>query len=506
MTDFGEILRNVGEFGLFQKCMVLMMSFVSVFNAFHMFGQIFLSISVPHHCNTTWILEKSPNLTEDKLLNLTVPKNAEGAFEKCLMYTPVDWDIETIEKYGLNDTEGCRDGWLYDTSEQKSTLVTEFDLVCGKREQIDIAQSIFMVGLLIGAVIFGYVGDRPGESSTSGVTLFKIEFPFYDTPSLCVIILGNNVYSFLDVVTEWVGSPRRAFATVIGHVSFAMGQMILAGVGYAVRNWRLLQIIGSVPTALLFFYIWVFPESPRWLITKGKYKEAKKVLHRAASMNKKTFSEELLSQIHEENTSKKGNILDLFRKRYLRKIALIMGFVWFVNSLVYYGLSLNIGSFGLDIYLTQLIFGAVEIPARLGAVFLVQIFGRKFSQVGCLLLGGIVCLIVTGIPKDLPIVITSLAVIGKFAIASSFSICYVYAAELFPTIIRQSGVGFCSTLARVAGIISPLITLLTRYHSAIPMAIFGSGPVIGGLLCFLLPETLNKDLQDHTAENDVNQR
>lgn len=71
----------------------------------------------------------------------------------------------------------------------------------------------------------------------------------------------------------------------------------------------------------------------------------------------------------------------------------------FVNSLVYYGLSLNIGNFGLDIYLTQLVFGAVEIPARFSCIYLMQWFGRKKSQSGCLLLGGIMCLIVTGIPK-----------------------------------------------------------------------------------------------------------
>lgn len=71
----------------------------------------------------------------------------------------------------------------------------------------------------------------------------------------------------------------------------------------------------------------------------------------------------------------------------------------FVNSLVYYGLSLSVGSFGLDIYVTQLIFGAVEVPARIGAMFMVEYFGRKPSQAACLLLGGVVCLIVTAIPN-----------------------------------------------------------------------------------------------------------
>ncbi|NXA18933.1 S22AD protein, partial [Ibidorhyncha struthersii] len=97
---------------------------------------------------------------------------------------------------------------------------------------------------------------------------------------------------------------------------------------------------------------------------------------------------------------------------------------------------------------------------------------------------------------DQPTVTTVLAIIGKFMATASFSTSYVYSAELFPTIIRQTGVGLCSMLARVAGIVAPLIRLLSQYHRAIPMAIYGSAPVVVGLLCILLPETRGTDLAD----------
>ncbi|XP_075684791.1 solute carrier family 22 member 13-like [Rhinoderma darwinii] len=512
MTDFGEILKNVGEFGRFQKSLVFILCFLSFFNAFHMFGQVFMGISVPHHCNTSWILEISPNLTEENQLNFTIPRTEHGSFEQCLMYTPVDWDMESIQRFGLNSTNDCQNGWVYDTSQQKSTLVTEFNLVCHRKEQTDISQAIYMLGLLIGSIIFGPLGDRIGRRPvilfsmllmfSFGVgAAFVTDFYVY-TALRCVvgIAMSGVLINNLVLVAEWVGSSQRAYATISGHVCFAVGQMVLAGLGYGIRNWRLLQIACSAPTGLLFFYIWVLPESPRWLLTKGKNEKAKNLLQKAASFNRRNLSEELLMQLQEEKQTTFGSMLDLFRNPSLRKVTLVMSFVWFVNSLVYYGLSLNVGSFGLDIYLTQLIFGGVEIPARIGSMFIVQILGRKLSQSLCLLLGGTVCLIITAIPKTLPAAITVLAVIGKFAIAASFSTCYIYAAELFPTIIRQNGVGLCSMTARVAGIIAPLISLLDRYHPAIPMGIYGSGPIIGGLLCFLLPETRNRDLQDHAHE------
>ncbi|NXS46247.1 S22AD protein, partial [Balaeniceps rex] len=97
---------------------------------------------------------------------------------------------------------------------------------------------------------------------------------------------------------------------------------------------------------------------------------------------------------------------------------------------------------------------------------------------------------------DQPGATTTLAIIGKFTASASFSTSYVYSAELFPTVIRQTGVGLCSMSARVAGIMAPLVRLLSQYHRAIPMAIFGSAPVMGGLLCVLLPETRGTDLAD----------
>ncbi|NXC35624.1 S22AD protein, partial [Campylorhamphus procurvoides] len=512
MSGVGEILKAIGDFGSFQKCLVLLTLVPCLSVAFHQFCQLFMVSYVPHHCDTSWIRDVGPNLTQEEQLNLTLPRGADGEYEQCSMYSPVDWDLDSIVAYGLNTTQKCSNGWVYPSSEPPS-LLTEFDLVCDRKDLNDIAQSIYMVGLFLGSMIFGPLSDRIGRRPVILISVFLqgmfglgIAFvPHFYVYMAFRCVVGASVsgitMSVLALATEWIGVSSRPKAVLSSHCCFAIGQMILAGLSYGIRNWRLLEIAGSVPIFSFFFFIGVLPESARWLVTKGRLEEAKKVLQKAAATNKRSLPAGLLEQLKPEKQTKPGNLLDLFQKKHLRKVTLIMSCSWFVNSFVYYGLSLNVTNFGLDIYLTQLAFGAVEIPARVGCIFALQWFGRRKTQTVLLLLSGLVCLIITGIPEDQPVATTVLATIGKFAASASFSTSYVYTAELFPTVVRQTGVGLCSMSGRVAGILAPLVRLLGQYHGAIPMAIFGSAPMLGGLLCVLLPETGGTDLQDDTGDS-----
>lgn len=138
--------------------------------------------------------------------------------------------------------------------------------------------------------------------------------------------------------------------------------------------------------------------------------------------------------------------------------------------LVYYGLSLGVSRLGTNLYLSQFVFGVVEIPAR-SLVLLVLPCSRRLSQSGFLVVGGLACLLMLAVPAgrmgtvylysyyvtvlsvaqllslcfllsslclcaDHPNVLTGLAMLGKFGITASFAVIYVYTAEIFPTVLR----------------------------------------------------------------------
>merc|ERR1719348_1315443 len=89
------------------------------------------------------------------------------------------------------------------------------------------------------------------------------------------------------------------------------------------------------------------------------------------------------------------------------------------------------------------------------------------------------------------------AQLGKFAITGSFAMVYLYAVEIFPTVVRNVGIGSSSMCARVGSIVAPYIGReLGRVLPGAPIFIFGLTSLVAGVLALLLPETRNCKLPD----------
>ncbi|XP_059018053.1 solute carrier family 22 member 14 [Mustela lutreola] len=505
--NFTNILDVVGEFGTFQRRLVALTFIPNILLAFFMFADIFMFAAQKPYCNTSWILAVEPNLSEAQQLNLTLPREPNGSFQTCLMYLPVTWDLDSIIHFGLNYTQSCQDGWIYPEAKKRS-LVNEFDLVCGKDRNTEGVQTMLTAGLLIGSLIFGFVSDKLGRYPTIlmsllGLTVFGFGTAFVNTFRQYLFFrfgvsqaLVCYAISSVCLATEWLIGQHRAHAIILEHCFFSVGFMFLNGLAYSLSHWRLLFLLGGAPVFPLISYIWIIPESPRWLLMKGKVEEAKQMLCYAAGVNKKIIPLSLLDKLQPPGKKViKASVLDFYNNKYLLKVTLVMGCVWFTVGYSYFMLILKLKDLGINIHFTRVIPSIVEVPARLCCIFLLEQIGRKWSLIVTTFQGSLMCLLVLILPSDLKSMMSILVVLGEFSLAASVSLFFIYTAELLPTVLRATGLGLVS-LAWATGAISSLAVSYQKFI-ILPIFLCCISATLSLSLCSVLPETQDQALPDN---------
>ncbi|CAH2256566.1 solute carrier family 22 member 7-like [Pelobates cultripes] len=310
---------------------------------------------------------------------------------------------------------------------------------------------------------------------------------------------------------EWTDVSHRTFCGTISSLSWTAGYMLLALLAYLIRDWRWLLLAVTSPCLLAIATWWWVPESARWLLTKQDFVSAHRYLSTCAKMNGKQdfqlkISPEVLQKIVTVEC-RKYNFWDLVKTHQLRKNTLCLGIMWFGVAFSYYGISFNITSFSLNPFLTHFIFGAIEIPAKIGVFLLLDRIGRKLCQGGSLLTTGVFIALTSLTPTGMENTRSVMAILGKGFSEAAFTIAFLYTAELYPTVLRQTGLGFCSFMTRLGSSLAPLVILLEDVWVFLPHIIFSCMSLISGAAAFLLNETsqvqLPETIQD--IEMDRNQ-
>uniref|UniRef100_A0A672YJY7 Solute carrier family 22 member 7-like n=1 Tax=Sphaeramia orbicularis TaxID=375764 RepID=A0A672YJY7_9TELE len=497
---FDNILSDINGFGKFQIRLMLIQIFGRMCLPCHFLLNNFMAAVPSHHCDVSGLDDGHffGNLTLQQKHSVGIPKGQDGTLSPCRMFAEPQYQYLSASN-STDDafTVPCRNGWTYDNSTFKSTLATEWDLVCSRKGMNQATATIFFIGVMIGGPLFGFLSDRFGRrplllvSYLSSMT-FSVLSAFSTTYVLFAImrlftgmsLAGISIISIV-LNVEWFGIEHRTFCGVIISLDWTIGNWLLVGIAYFVTDWRMLVLAVTSPLiAAVLVWRWI-PESARWLMTNGKVNAAHYYITQCAVMNNRSTSMKLIILLLSLN----------FFQRYIycKKLCFLSRFG---VAFTYYGISLNITGFGLNPYLTQLMFASIEVPMKIGVYFCLEKLGRKLGNAGALLSTGLCLFINIFITQDKWVARTTVAVLGKALSEAAFTIMYLYTTELYPTVVRQNGVGYTALVARLGVSVSPLIMLLEDVWHLLPAVSYCAVALVCGSVALLLPETLNTRLPE----------
>ncbi|KAK3094450.1 hypothetical protein FSP39_001873 [Pinctada imbricata] len=443
-------------------------------------------------------------------------------------------------------TYDCLNGYHYDYDDGE-TVTMEWNLVCDKSGLGEFSTTMVIIGICIGGVIFTGLADRFGRKTVAVYTHILLLVCNVALTFMPIFAAFAGLRLFIGAFQQGLGLSTaitliemfpvewRGFLGLPGALNWTFCVCTLALFAYIMKSlsWRYLQIVLSLVSIHALFGNWILDESLRWLVANKRYKEAANNIRKAAKWNKKDAEKILpllytknqesdplneadkednaytkvktkpnFSEVHskegmKQDSSNRYTMMDILRNKILLRNSIILWYTWLVNSGVYYGLFLISGDLSVgNRYLNFFINGLVEIPAAFMYYALINRIGRKYTSVvfhgiaGVSLILSVVFLMVSTKSGDTASIVSLIfSYAGKLGISASFNTVFIYTPELYPTNLRNLGIGLASAAGRVGGVLSPYSTILMRNIAWGPGALFGSACLLAMALMFLLPET-----------------
>ena len=305
----------------------------------------------------------------------------------------------------------------------------------------------------------------------------------------------------LSITTEISTVQARGFVIGWGCITWSIGNCILPFIAWLIKRWKILSVVCTIPMVFVFFCYKIIPESPRWLLSKKRTEDAKDVLREIAEVNKaelpKDFDEQVEAIANESGGPTYG-YLSLFSCWTLAWRTICVTIAFTASAFVYYQLVINIGNMAGNIFLNMFLLGLVEGPGCALGVILADKLGRRWTHTALLFINA--CLFFTLMwvvyEPDLKGLVIFLCMWIKMNISGTFVLAYVQAMEIFPTCVRQSGIGFATLISQMISIGGPYVIFLGATDLKLPYAVMFLVCLAGACAVIFLPETLGRTLPE----------
>ena len=380
------------------------------------------------------------------------------------------------------------------------------------------------IGQLVGALTCSWLAERFGRLKVlTGTiiiyTLMSLACVFsWSAASLILfrfvqgIGTGGEVPVASAYINEFAAAKGRGRFFLLYEVLFVVGLAFAAVLGYLlvpVFGWQSLFYIGLLPAVLTLPMRVFLPESPRWLISKGRFAEADVIVKRLeADVVRSGRTLAPVGDVTVQPTPSKAHVdwRELFGPTYRRR-TLMLWALWFSTYMV---------NNGLVTWLPTLYTKVFNVPLQtaLGYGFATNLFGVLTSIICALFIDRVgrrrwyiaaffvavvplVALFALGAKSAIEVLV--LATLAYGTIQTITYSLYLYTAELYPTRIRAIGSGTGSAWLRIGSSVGPLVVAQVMAAAGVNWVflVFAGILVIGGIICAMFAiETRQRVLEE----------
>ena len=382
------------------------------------------------------------------------------------------------------------------------------------------------LGTVLGSVMWGRAADRMGRRRTFFwcvllFTIFTLASVFTPTGWWMMLALlrvlvgvgvgGLNIVS-IPYIQEFVPTRQRGLLAGLGSVFIPLG-LFLGSLGQRAMhdNWRGLIALGAIPI-LLLAWIRIVPESPRYLLSQGREREARKSIAWALEL-----SPDAVGALPSVETEQRIAYSELFRK-HLRPLLIVSigSFCFILGSFTVQSWGQTLLEVGFDDInadtVGTLFMGVslVDLLGRLASAWLADRIGRRWTMFSFGIIGSLGAVIVAFSAHweaSWIIFFTGICVTMGFG-DGAFGILNAFGGEQFPNDARGTGLGLGYGIGAIAKIVGPLLMgamigsenlkeLAHPLAAVFPAFLFFAAMlVLGGFIYMLARETKGEVLED----------
>ncbi|AKN31661.1 membrane protein [Clostridium carboxidivorans P7] len=386
-----------------------------------------------------------------------------------------------------------------------------------KAGQIGMLIAAGYLGQAVGALIFGVVAERFGrifsiKGSIFLMSVVGIACMFAGNYNILFALrflqgvgLGGEVPIAATYINELSRAQGRGKFFMVYEMIFPISLMITAQIGAVVvpsLGWKWMFLLGGAIGLVMLPLFFMLRESPRWLIGKGKFDEAERVIEEMEASTDKRLP---VNMTNINKPAKKADWKELFSPFYRWRTLVVWG-LWFSAYFISNGLNNWLPSLYKTVYKLPLseslhaasLTNVIQVVMVLACAFLIDKIGRKrwatvaFLIAGCLLL----VLFLTGAKSARSVMYLGSSAYG--VIGSITVLLYLYTPEIYPTRMRAIGTAFATTWLRLASAIGPMIIGIVLDAKGISYVFVGFAIIciIGSVIATRMIETREKVLEE----------